>query len=198
MNLIFASQNHNKVKELKSILPSNLTIQSLSDIGFVEDIAETSLTIEGNSLLKAQTIYDKYKMNCLSDDTGLEVDFLNGEPGVFSARYAGIKATDEQNNSKLIKKMRDIPVEDRKCYFICVLVFMRFSSDPAPLIAKGCWEGLIGNNPVGQNGFGFDPIFIEPQSGKTAAQLSPQTKMSNSHRGKALRNLYKSLALEYQ
>ena len=97
MDLIFASQNQNKVRELKSILPKNLLIKSLREVGFYDDIPETASTIEGNSLLKAKTIYHKYNMNCLSDDTGLEVDVLNGEPGVFSARYAGKNANSKQN-----------------------------------------------------------------------------------------------------
>ncbi len=196
--IVLASLNSGKIKEFSEFFQGlEFDVIGQAELG-VESPAETGTTFIENAIIKARHASKEADLPSMADDSGLIVPALNGEPGVFSARYAGIKATDEQNNSKLIKKMRDIPVEDRKCYFICVLVFMRFSSDPAPLIAKGCWEGLIGNNPVGQNGFGFDPIFIEPQSGKTAAQLSPQTKMSNSHRGKALRNLYKSLALEYQ
>ena len=111
MDLIFASQNQNKVRELKSILPKNLLIKSLSEVGFHDDIPETASTIEGNSLLKAQTIYDKYNMNCLSDDTGLEVDILNGEPGVFSARYAGKDANSKQNILKFPNQIKYIIIK---------------------------------------------------------------------------------------
>lgn len=194
--IILASSNPGKIKEFSEFfLDLEFDVIGQAELG-VESPTETGTTFIENAIIKARHASLEANLPSIADDSGLIVPALNGEPGVFSARYAGIGATDEQNSSKLIRKMQDFPAEDRKCYFVCVLVFMRFSSDPDPLIAKGCWEGLIGNKSAGQNGFGYDPIFIEPQSGKTAAQLSPQTKMSYSHRGKALRNLYKSLALK--
>lgn len=194
--IVLGSSNHGKIKEFSEFFLSlEFDVIGQAELG-VESPSETGSTFIENAIIKARHASIEAGLPSMADDSGLIVPALNGEPGVFSARYAGISASDEQNNSKLIQKMRGFPLEDRKCYFVCVLVFMRFSSDPAPLIAEGCWEGLIGNKPAGHNGFGYDPIFIEPQSGKTAAQLSSQTKMNYSHRGKALRNLYKSLVLE--
>ena len=182
MNLIFASQNHNKVKELKSILPSNLMIQSLSDIGFDEDIAETALTIEGNSLLKAQTIYDKYKMNCLSDDTGLEVDFLNGEPGVFSARYAGENASSEENIIKLLNRLDGVNVRSARFKTIVTLIF-----EGNVYQFEGIVEGEIGIKEMGLNGFGYDSVFVPKGSKVSFAQMSTSKKNQMSHRYLALK-----------
>lgn len=193
--IVLASSNPGKINEFSEFfLDLEFDVIGQAELG-VESPIETGATFIENAIIKARHASLEADLPSIADDSGLIVPALNGEPGVLSARYAGLGATDEQNNSKLIRKMQGFPAEDRKCYFVCVLVFMRFSFDPNPLIAEGCWEGWIGNKSVGHNGFGYDPIFIEPQSGKTAAQLSPQTKMSHSHRGKALRNLYKSLAL---
>lgn len=194
--IVLASSNPGKIKEFsKFFLDLEFDIIGQAELG-IESPIETGATFIENAIIKARHASLEADLPSFADDSGLIVPALNGEPGVLSARYAGLGATDEQNNSKLIRKMQGFPAEDRKCYFVCVLVFMRFSFDPNPLIAEGCWKGWIGNKSAGHNGFGYDPIFIEPQSGKTAAQLSPQTKMSHSHRGKALRNLYKSLALK--
>tara|TARA_B100001758_G_C18349764_1_gene579176 strand:+ start:658 stop:1236 length:579 start_codon:yes stop_codon:yes gene_type:complete len=186
MNLIFASQNHNKVKELKSILPSNLTIQSLSDIGFYEDIAETSITIEGNSLLKAQTIYDKYKMNCLSDDTGLEVDFLNGEPGVFSARYAGENASSKENITKLLNRLDGVIVRSARFKTIVTVIF-----EGNVYQFEGIVEGEIAVKEMGINGFGYDPVFVPKGSKVSFAQMSASKKNQMSHRYLALKKASK-------
>ena len=182
MDLIFASQNQNKVNELKSILPPNLSIQSLSDIGFHEDIAETALTIEGNSLLKAQTIYDKYKMNCLSDDTGLEVKFLNGEPGVFSARYAGENASSKENITKLLSRLDSVSSRSARFKTIVTLVF-----EGNVYQFEGIIEGKIAVNEMGENGFGYDPVFVPKGSEVSFAQMSAFKKNQMSHRYLALK-----------
>lgn len=182
MDLIFASQNQNKVNELKSILPPNLSIQSLSDIGFHEDIAETALTIEGNSLLKAQTIYDKYKMNCLSDDTGLEVKFLNGEPGVFSARYAGENASSKENITKLLSRLDSVSSRSARFKTIVTLVF-----EGNVYQFEGIVEGKIAFKEMGENGFGYDPVFVPKGSEFSFAQMSALKKNQMSHRYLALK-----------
>ena len=182
MNLIFASQNQNKVNELKSILPPNLSIQSLSDIGFHEDIAETALTIEGNSLLKAQTIYDKYEMNCLSDDTGLEVEFLNGEPGVLSARYAGENASSKENITKLLSRLDSVSSRLARFKTIVTLIFEGNVHQ-----FEGIVEGKIAVKEIGENGFGYDPVFVPNGSKVSFAQMSASKKNQMSHRYLALK-----------
>ena len=194
--IVLASSNLGKIKEFSEFFHKlKFDVISQSELG-IKSPTETGASFIENAIIKARHASKKTGLPSMADDSGLIVPALNGEPGVFSARYAGIGATDEQNNSRLIQKMRNFSAKDRKCYFVCILVFLRFSSDPAPLVAEGRWEGSIGDKPVGNDGFGYDPIFIDPKSGTTAAQLSTRTKMSHSHRGEALRNLYKSLALD--
>ena len=182
MDLIFASQNQNKVRELKSILPKNLLIKSLSEVGFYDDIPETASTIEGNSLLKAQTIYDKYKMNCLSDDTGLEVDILNGEPGVFSARYAGKDANSKQNILKLLNRLDGEKVRSARFKTIVTLII-----DGNSLQFDGLVEGVISKQEYGDNGFGYDPVFIPNGYKLSFAQMNAAQKNQISHRYLALK-----------
>ena len=182
MDLIFASQNQNKVRELKSILPKNLLIKSLSEVGFYDDIPETASTIEGNSLLKAQTIYDKYNMNCLSDDTGLEVDVLNGEPGVFSARYAGQDANSKQNILKLLNRLDGEKVRSARFKTIVTLII-----DGNSIQFDGIVEGVISEQEYGDNGFGYDPVFIPNGYKLSFAQMNAAQKNQISHRYLALK-----------
>ena len=182
MDLIFASQNQNKVRELKSILPKNLLIKSLSEVGFYDDIPETASTIEGNSLLKAQTIYDKYNMNCLSDDTGLEVDVLNGEPGVFSARYAGEDANSKQNILKLLNRLDGEKVRSARFKTIVTLII-----DGNSIQFDGIVEGVISEQEYGDNGFGYDPVFIPNGYKLSFAQMNAAQKNQISHRYLALK-----------
>ena len=182
MDLIFASQNQNKVRELKSILPKNLLIKSLSEVGFYDDIPETASTIEGNSLLKAKTIYDKYNMNCLSDDTGLEVDILNGEPGVFSARYSGKDANSKQNILKLLNRLDGEKVRSARFKTIVTLII-----DGNSLQFDGIVEGVISEHEYGDNGFGYDPVFIPNGYKLTFAQMNAAQKNQISHRYLALK-----------
>ena len=182
MDLIFASQNQNKVRELKSILPKNLLIKSLSEVGFYDDIPETASTIEGNSLLKAQTIYDKYNMNCLSDDTGLEVDVLNGEPGVFSARYAGEDANSKQNILKLLNRLDGEKVRSARFKTIVTLII-----DGNSIQFDGIVEGVISEHEYGDNGFGYDPVFIPNGYKLSFAQMNAAQKNQISHRYLALK-----------
>ena len=182
MDLIFASQNQNKVRELKSILPKNLLIKSLSEVGFYDDILETASTIEGNSLLKAQTIYDKYNMNCLSDDTGLEVDVLNGEPSVFSARYAGEDANSKQNILKLLNRLDGEKVRSARFKTIVTLII-----DGNSIQFDGIVEGVISEQEYGDNGFGYDPVFIPNGYKLSFAQMNAAQKNQISHRYLALK-----------
>lgn len=182
MDLIFASQNQNKVRELKSILPKNLLIKSLSEVGFYDDIPETASTIEGNSLLKAQTIYDKYNMNCLSDDTGLEVDVLNGEPGVFSARYAGKDANSKQNILKLLNRLDGEKVRSARFKTIVTLII-----DGNSIQFDGIVKGIISEQEYGDNGFGYDPVFIPNGYKLSFAQMNAAQKNQISHRYLALK-----------
>ncbi len=194
--IVLASSNLGKIKEFSEFfLGLEFDLIGQSELG-IESPIETGATFIENAIIKARHASLEAGLPSIADDSGLIVPALDGEPGVFSSRYAGIDATDAQNNRKLLQNMKNVSLQHRKCYFVCILIFLRFSSDPAPSVAEGRWEGMIGDEPLGHNGFGYDPIFIEPKSGKTAAQLSPQTKMSYSHRGKAFRNLSRILTLE--
>ncbi len=125
----------------------------------------------------------------LADDSGLEVDFLNGAPGIYSARYAGENANDAANNQKLLDALKNVPVEKRSARFVCVLVYMRHANDPMPLICRGSWQGRILEQPDGDGGFGYDPLFFVPDLNLTAARLSKTEKNAISHRGQALSEL---------
>ncbi len=196
--IVLASSNSGKIKEFSEFfLGLEVDVIGQSELG-IESPIETGATFIENAIIKARHASIEAGLPSIADDSGLIVPALNGEPGIFSARYAGIGATDDQNNNKLLQKMKDFSEHYRECYFVCILIFLRSPSDPAPLVAEGRWEGIVGDRPVGHNGFGYDPIFLEQKSGKTAAQLSPRTKMNHGHRGQALRNLYKSLVLEPQ
>ncbi|GAA3508424.1 non-canonical purine NTP diphosphatase [Aquimarina addita] len=188
MKLVFATNNVNKIKEVQSLLPSHIQLVSLSDIGCIEDIPETSDTIEGNALQKAEYIRTHYGYDCFADDTGLEVKALNGAPGVFSARYAGDARDPEANMDKLIIELSN--KENRKAQFKTVIalhingVFNTFS---------GICEGTITKQKKGDKGFGYDPVFLPDGFDKTFAELSLSEKNNISHRGKAIKQLVEHL-----
>jgi XTP/dITP diphosphohydrolase len=186
--LVFASKNKGKVKEVRRILSdANLQIFSLSEIGFVGEIEETGDTFEENAKLKARFVFNEYKLPVIADDSGLAVEHLNGQPGVKSARFAGLKATDEENNLKLLKCLEKYP-QPHKAKFICVAVYY-FGTEIFTNIGEV--SGEILKLPRGNNGFGYDPLFVPDGYNRTMAELSPEIKNKISHRFKAFDQLKK-------
>ena len=188
MKLIFASQNKNKVLEVKSLMPPSVELLSLSDINFNDDIEETETTIEGNALLKARTIYTKTRMNCFADDSGLLIDALYGAPGVYSARYAGEPKNDEANLQKVLHQLSGI--ENRKAHFKTVIALIINGQE---YLFEGIINGTIIKEKKGMNGFGYDPIFVPDGYAKTFAELDFQEKSTISHRALALNKMIKIL-----
>lgn len=192
--IVLASGNQGKLKEFSQILaPLDLEIVSQGALG-VEDAEETGLSFVENAIIKARNACAAAGLPAIADDSGLEVDALSGAPGIYSARFAGPGATDQQNIDKLLQELGDIETKQRSARFRCVLVCMRHQNDPNPLIAVGSWEGKILDAPEGENGFGYDPIFWSPEYDCAAAQLTPEQKKAVSHRGKAVTQLTEQLA----
>jgi XTP/dITP diphosphohydrolase len=184
MKLVFASNNANKIKEIQQLVPSSIQIISLQDIGCTEEIPETAKTIEGNSILKANYVTEKYGFSCFADDSGLEVDALNGEPGVYSARYAGEPKNDDNNMNKLLINLKD--KTNRKANFKTVICL---NINGEQHLFTGIINGKIIDEKTGTNGFGYDPIFVADGYKKTFAELSMEEKSNISHRGKAVKKL---------
>lgn len=186
-SIVLASGNLGKIREIQAIL-QNDKILPQSQFN-VDEPAETGSTFVENAIIKARNAAAYCDLPAIADDSGLVVDALNGAPGVISARYAGEGASDQANLEKVIWAMQNIPPEHRTARFICVMVYMRHANDPTPIIAQGTWEGRILNQAVGENGFGYDPIFWVDSHQCTSAQLPPELKNSLSHRGQALQIL---------
>ncbi|WP_196138673.1 RdgB/HAM1 family non-canonical purine NTP pyrophosphatase [Aliikangiella sp. G2MR2-5] len=185
--IILASGNQKKLKELSHILNTyKLRIVPQSEYEVV-DAVEDGLTFVENAIKKARNACAQTGKPAISDDSGIEVDYLHGSPGIYSARYAGESATDEENLQKLLTALKGVPRDKRSARYQCVIVYMRHAEDPTPIIAQAAWEGLIMDEKLGEGGFGYDPIFYCPQQQRSAAQLSPDEKARVSHRGKALR-----------
>lgn len=184
MQLVFASNNKNKIKEIQALVPDTIQIISLEAIGCSEDIPETADTIEGNAILKANYITEKYGYNCFADDTGLEVDALNGAPGVYSARYAGEQKDANDNMDKLLSELKD--TINRNANFKTVIC-LNFNGTQQ--LFTGIIKGTIIDEKIGTNGFGYDPIFIAEGHQKTFAELSLEEKATISHRGIAVAQL---------
>lgn len=184
MKLIFATHNKNKLKEVKSLMPSSIELLSLDEINFNDEIEETANTIEGNALLKAKTIYEKTGINCFADDSGLLVDALNGAPGVYSARFAGEQKNDQDNMQKLLHELNDKP--NRNAHFKTAMALI---IDGKNYLFEGKIEGKIIAEKMGTNGFGYDPIFVPEGYTETFAQLDSETKNKISHRARALKKL---------
>ena len=184
MKLVFASNNKNKIKEIQALLPASIQILSLEDIGCTEEIPETAATIEGNAQIKANYVTEKYGYDCFADDSGLEVDALNGEPGVFSARYAGEPKNDENNIDKLLTNLKDI--ENKKANFKTVICL---NLNGEQHLFTGIINGKIIEERIGTNGFGYDPIFVADGYAKTFAELTLEEKSTISHRGIAVKEL---------
>lgn len=184
--LIIASNNKGKIAEYKKLLePFDYEVISMRDAGVNIDIEETETTFEGNSALKANAIYDIMHCAVLADDSGLEVDYLDGKPGVYSARYGGEGLDDKGRSALVLNKLEGVPFEKRTARFVCVIHFI--DVDATHIAVRGECEGHIGTEPVGENGFGYDPIFMF--NGKSFAQISDTDKNEVSHRANALKKL---------
>lgn len=187
--IVLASGNRGKVREINEILTGlELEVMPQSDFN-VPEVEETGLSFVENAILKARNAAEHTGLAAIADDSGIEVDALQGAPGIYSARYAGVGASDADNLAKLLDALRDIDDPARSARFQCVMVYMRHAMDPTPLICQGTWEGRILHAPIGDNGFGYDPVFDVPGQGCSAAQLPPQIKNRLSHRGQALQKL---------
>lgn len=189
--IVLASGNSGKLREFQSLLGA-LAVELLPQSDFaLEEAEETGLSFVENALIKARHASAATGLPALADDSGIEVDALAGEPGIYSARYAGIAGptADKENNLKLLAELEQVPEGERTARFQCVIVFMRHARDPMPLICQGTWEGQILFAESGSNGFGYDPLFYVPEHGCSSAELSPDVKNSLSHRGKALQQL---------
>lgn len=184
MDLIFATHNLHKLTEVKMLLPESINLLSLSDVNYTSEINETETTLEGNALLKAQTIFNHTQINCFADDSGLLVDALNGAPGVYSARYAGEQKNDEDNLQKLLKKLNGI--ENRKAHFKTVIALVLNNKSYS---FEGIINGTIITEKKGGHGFGYDPIFMPDGYSKTFAELSLAEKSAISHRAIAVKKL---------
>ncbi|GGL41683.1 XTP/dITP diphosphatase [Sporolactobacillus putidus] len=186
--VLVASNNPGKIKEIKAILEdSHAEICSLKDLGITADVAETGSTFQENAALKAETLSQKMNMITIADDSGLAVDALNGEPGVFSARYAGLDKNSEHNIDKLLSKLKGVPSGERTAHFVCVLA-LSVPGQPTHF-AEGRCEGLITNSRRGKGGFGYDPVFLIPERQLTFAEMGDAEKNKISHRAQALRRL---------
>jgi XTP/dITP diphosphohydrolase len=191
--VVLASRNEGKLAEMQALLaPLGWKLRPLSD--FVEEGAdESATTFVENALLKARHAALVSGLPAIADDSGLEVNALEGRPGVYSARYAGDNATDAENNQKLLRELKGVPDEARGARYVCVMVYMRSAEDPTPVIAQHTWHGSILHNPKGQHGFGYDPLFFVPDQKCSAAEMAPAIKNKLSHRAKAARHLYSAL-----
>ena len=192
MKLVFATNNRHKLDEIRAILGDKIELLSLNDINCHDDIPETADTLQGNALIKAKYIYDKFGMNCFADDTGLEVDSLNGEPGVYSARYAGEECNPEANMKKLLNNLTG--KNDRSAQFRTVIALIIEGEEK---LFEGCVKGCISCEKMGDAGFGYDPIFIPEGYSESFAQMSSDMKNSISHRYRATEKLCKYLKENY-
>ncbi len=185
--IVLASGNPGKIREIQAILEDR-TIVAQSQFN-VPEAEETGSTFVENAIIKARNAAEHCKMSAIADDSGIVVDALDGAPGVISARYAGVGASDLENLEKLLDDLQNVADQRKTARFICVMVFLQHANDPFPLIAQGVWEGRILSTPVGENGFGYDPVFFVPEHNCASAQLLPEVKNNISHRGQALRQL---------
>jgi len=185
--VVLASGNAGKLREFFRILgDAGFEIMPQSDYSVV-DVPETGLTFVENAIIKARNASQQTGLPAPADDSGIEVDALNGRPGIYSARYSG--EGDDANNLKLLEEMKDVPEDKRTGRFRCCIVYMRHAEDPSPLIADASWEGTIMHKLSGANGFGYDPLFFVPTHGTSSAELEPDDKNAISHRGKALQQI---------
>lgn len=191
--IVLASGNAGKVREFGELL-SGQSVEVLPQSQFdTPEAEETGLTFVENAIIKARNAAAHSGLPAIADDSGLEVDALDGAPGIYSARFAGAGASDQANLEKLLQDLADVPEGRRGARFQCVIVVMAHASDPTPLIFQGTWEGSILHEPVGDNGFGYDPVFWVPDQNCSSAQLPAETKNRLSHRGQALARFVSAL-----
>ncbi len=204
--IVLASGNKGKVREFVTMFKDlGLNIVPQTKLG-VGDIPETGTTFVENAIIKARHAAEITGMPAIADDSGIEVDYLNGTPGIYSARYSTLEGskdygtgdTDKNNNLKLLDELKDVDDDAlRTARYQCILVYMRYAADPTPIICQAAWEGIIMKEQVGDNGFGYDPLFWVPEYNMSSAQLDPAVKNQISHRGKALRLLHDKLTRLY-
>ena len=195
--LVLASGNAGKLKELSSMLtPLGWTVRSQGDWK-INEAVEDGLSFIENALIKARHAARHTGLRALGDDSGLVVDALGGMPGIYSSRYAGADADDKANIQKLLHALRGVPAPERTAHFYCAMVLVRHAEDPAPLISTGKWTGRIMEQPRGEGGFGYDPIFWVPGNECSSAELTPEVKNSLSHRGQALTALIAQMKDEF-
>ncbi len=191
--IVLASNNPGKVREIGELLaPLDLDVAPQSEFQ-VPEAEETGLSFVENAILKARHAAALTGLPAIADDSGLEVDALDGRPGIYSARYAGVSASDADNLHKLLQELENVPEEERVARFQCLMVYMRHDRDPTPIICQGTWEGRIVTEPRGSGGFGYDPVFWVAERGCTSAELAPEEKNRLSHRGQALLKLLTAL-----
>ncbi len=184
--IVFATSNIGKVKEIKEILaPLGYDVLTMKEAGIDIEIVEDGKTFEENAIIKAKAVNNICHEIVMADDSGLEVDYLNKEPGVYSSRYEGVDTPYEIKNQIILDRLKDVEEEKRTARFVCAVAIV--FADGRTEVCKDTIEGIIGYEPAGENGFGYDPIFYVPELGKSTAQLSPEEKNAISHRGKALR-----------
>lgn len=194
--VVLASSNAGKLRELKSMLAgSSINVLPQSELG-IQDAVEDGLSFVENAIIKARHASRESGLPAIADDSGLVVPALHGAPGIYSARYAGKRAGDSDNNEKLLRNMQSLSDERRHACFRCALVFMRHAEDPVPIICEGNWHGKILLAAQGDGGFGYDPLFFVPSHGCSSAELPRDVKNQISHRGQALRRLTEALARE--
>ncbi|RMG36175.1 MAG: RdgB/HAM1 family non-canonical purine NTP pyrophosphatase [Gammaproteobacteria bacterium] len=187
--IVLASNNKGKLRELEQLLAGH-EVEVVPQREFdIPDAVENGLSFVENAIIKARHAAALSGLPAIADDSGLEVDALNGEPGIHSARFAGEHGDDTANNRKLLEALATVPEEERTARFQCLMVFMRHAKDPTPVICQGTWEGRILRKPRGENGFGYDPLFWVPGENASAAELPADIKNAQSHRGQALREL---------
>jgi len=191
--IVLASGNRGKVREIGALL-ADLDFEVVPQSDFdITEAEETGLTFVENAIIKARHAARLTGLTAIADDSGLEVDALNGAPGIYSSRFAGIDATGQQNLEKLLIDLGEIPETERTARFQCVIVYLEHEADPTPIICQGSWEGRILFESHGTNGFGYDPVFYVPDHNCTSAELPPEVKNGLSHRGKALKQLLAAL-----
>lgn len=183
--IVFATNNPHKLSEVRQILGPEFSVRSLADIGCHDEIPETASTLQGNALIKARWVKERYGFDCFADDTGLQVDALGGAPGVFTARYAGDDCSPADNVAKLLRELQG--VTDRSARFVTVIALVRQAFGEE--LMEGTVEGSIATSPCGTDGFGYDPIFIPEDAGITFAQMGPEAKNAISHRARAVARL---------
>jgi XTP/dITP diphosphohydrolase len=191
--IVLASGNAGKIRELTELLaPIGLEVVPQSQWQ-VEECEETGLTFVENAILKARNAARHTGLPALADDSGIEVDFLQGQPGIYSARYSGPDGDDRRNNEKLLAAMQGVPQDRRTARFRCVMAFLTHAEDPSPILTEGTWEGLVASRSAGSRGFGYDSVFFLPEYGCTSAELSDTEKNRLSHRGQAVRAMVERL-----